>query len=182
MKKSTTSQKINQFFSAFLIFAYIVCTYFIETFLDTMADPSVKVVAQLLVFALFGLFLFYATRVGDGKPVFRFSLSTLLLVVLPAIYAIIATYSKTLPLHEVLVTTAGENMVKLASVALGYGLPFTFVSGFELNTTQESEQLPVENCNCMDNDIEGGEIKDDPDQCVCDVEDADTESVSDQEG
>ncbi len=139
MKKNTVSQKVNLFFSAFLIFAYVVCTYFIETFVSTITSASTRALIELMVFVLFGLFLFYATRVGDGKPVFRFSLSSLVLIVLPGLYAVLATCIDTLPLHNLLIEATGENMVKLAAVALGYAIPFTFISGFEIATDEADE-------------------------------------------
>ena len=97
MKKNKDTS--NLIFSAFLVIAFIICAYFCSiliqdssTFTDTF-----KLLAMSLMYAVFGLVLFYATRVGDGKQVKRFSLATLIIMVLPALYIIIAGLVPNLP-------------------------------------------------------------------------------------
>ena len=121
MKKNKDTS--NLIFSAFLVIAFIICAYFCSiliqdssTFTDTF-----KLLAMSLMYAVFGLVLFYATRVGDGKQVKRFSLATLIIMVLPAQ---IASHSQ---------------VVSFAAVAFGYGLPYTFLSGYELDTPKEDD-------------------------------------------
>lgn len=136
-------EKINLFFSAFLILGYIVCTYFFMS-LVTSIPVVPKTIISIFVFAIFGLLLFYATRVGDGKPVKRFSLIILLVVVLPCLVAILFGSIQGMPLHDVI--TLGQESVWqsplfiLACVALGYGVPYSFFSGFELQEDDEEEE------------------------------------------
>ena len=137
--KKSTSEKINLIFSAFLIFAFIICTYFIGTYSTTIANDVLKNAVPVILFIVFGLFLFYATRVGDGKPVYRVSAAVLLLIVCPSLYILLAYLLEALPLHEQ-IATYGDTMTKIAAVALGYGLPYSFVSGFEL-TCDEVEEI-----------------------------------------
>ena len=131
MKKKNT---INLVLSAFLIIAFVICTYFFSTLNQT---DSVQSVINALVTAVFGLILFYATRVGDGKPVKRFSVATLIIMVLPSLYILLTSLAPSLPLGD----TLGNSsiVVYLAGVALGYGIPYTFLSGFEVEREEEEE-------------------------------------------
>ena len=138
-KNSTASQKLNLFFSAFLVFAYTVCTYFIDSFSVAIANEAIAAALPLILFLVFGLFLFYATRVGDGAPVYRFSWAVLVFMVLPGLYVLLATLLDVLPLHDQLVIYGG-NMAKVAVTSLGYGIPFMFVSGFELDNGEVAVQ------------------------------------------
>lgn len=142
---------INLLFSAFLITAYVICSYFFSSFATSLSSPFDTLVIAL-IFVVFGLLVFYATRVGEGKAVKRFSLLTLLVLDLPAIYIIIASIAEGLPLHDVLIMENGLHpMVLLASIALGYGIPYTFLSGFELVTEEIITDMPA---------VEGG-VKED---------------------
>ena len=129
MKKKNT---INLILSAFLVIAFIVCTYFFSTLNQT---TTVQNVINALVTVVFGLILFYATRVGDGKPVKRFSVATLIIMVLPSLYILLTSLAPSLPLGD----TLGNSsiVVYLAGVALGYGIPYTFLSGFEVEREEE---------------------------------------------
>ena len=131
MKKKNT---INLILSAFLVIAFIVCTYFFSTLNQT---TTVQNVINALVTVVFGLILFYATRVGDGKPVKRFSVATLIIMVLPSLYILLTSLAPSLPLGD----TLGNSsiVVCLAGVALGYGIPYTFLSGFEVEREEEEE-------------------------------------------
>lgn len=122
----------NLVFSAFLVTAFLVCaSFFIGMIHDSYAQDTVKeTLFTALVFVLFGLLLFYATRVGDGKQVVRFSAVTLILMVLPALYVIVASAAAGWPFHEAI--SQRRELVNIAAVILGYGIPYTFVSGFEL--------------------------------------------------
>ena len=128
MKKSSR-EKLNLFFSSFLVIGYIVCTYFFMS-LTTRVTQGVANLIQVFVFTLFGLIIFYATRVGEGVPVKRFSAIVLCVLDIPALFAIIATLAPAFPLHDAL--AAQPIVMTFACVALGYGIPYTFLSGFEL--------------------------------------------------
>lgn len=152
MKKPDKRETVNLFFSAFLIIAFIVCAHFFTQFTNTLPSVPGQIVT-ILIYAVFGLLVFYATRVGDGKAVKRFSPLTLIVMVVPSLYIIIASLAKFMPLNGIFAanetTGAVSVIVALASVALGYGIPYTFLSGFEL----ESEDAPEE---AADEVLEGG--------------------------
>lgn len=133
MNKKNT---INLVLSAFLVIAFIVCSYFFSTLNQT---ETVQNVINVLVTTVFGLILFYATRVGDGRPVKRFSVATLIIMVLPSLYILLTSLSPSLPLGE----TLGSNSIVtlLAGVALGYGIPYTFLSGFEMEKEEETDTV-----------------------------------------
>ena len=136
MKNKDTS---NLIFSAFLVTAFIICSYFFSVLIQDSAvfSDTLKLILMSCVYVVFGLVLFYATRVGDGKQVKRFSLSTLLIMVLPSLYIIIAGITSNLPFSEQL--NAHPQMINFASVAFGYGIPYTFLSGYELDTSKKEE-------------------------------------------
>ena len=96
MKKNNKRDTLNLIFSAFLILGFIVCSYFFLTM--SAAKPELAPYINTLVFVVFGLIIFYATRVGEGKPVKRFSLWTLIILDIPALYAVLAQFIKELPL------------------------------------------------------------------------------------
>ena len=127
--KKRTKEAANMFFSAFLVFAYVICSYFILQLSSSLTNTTAYSIVTIAVVVVFGVLLFYATRVGDGKQIVRFSPSVLILIVLPSLYAISAFFAVGLPLHEKMI----QNSIVLyfAAVALGYGLPYTFLSGFE---------------------------------------------------
>lgn len=150
MKKPDKRETANLFFSAFLIIAYIVCAHFFTQFTSTL-DTLVGEVVSIVLYVVFGLLVFYATRVGDGKAIKRFSVVTLIVLVLPSLYIIIASIAPGLPLNDVFAAQGGgvNVIVTLASVALGYGIPYTFLSGFEL----ENESVSAQTENLV---LEGG--------------------------
>ena len=123
MRKPTKQEHINLFFSAFLIIAFIVCSNFFSSFTSTQDMFTMQIISSA-VYAVFGLLLFYATRVGDGKAIARFSPITLIVLVLPSLYIIIATLGASMPLHDVFVDkSAGHLSIisSLAAVALAFG-------------------------------------------------------------
>lgn len=133
-KKQKSS--VNLFFSAFLVVAYVVCAYFFDKLTAARIDSDkLQTVFRLAIYVVFGLILFYATRVGDGKQIVRFSLSALILMVIPSIYVLCCVFFPTLPFASYL--TVSRNIVILAAIVLGYGLPYTFTSGFELAYDEE---------------------------------------------
>ena len=145
--KNSTRNKINLIFSSFLVIGYIVSTYFFSTMANRVTG-TIGSILQVLILVVFGLLLFFATRVGEGKQVKRFSLAVLLMVVLPSIYIIAASLIKGLPLHDFLAATSvvvntGETVnsqpvvMMLAAIALGYGIPYTFLAGYELKTEED---------------------------------------------
>lgn len=150
MKKPDKRDTINLFFSAFLILAFIVCAHFFSEFTSTLSVTT-GLMISILVFIVFGLLIFYATRVGDGKAVKRFSLITLIVLVLPTLYIVVAALAPGLPLHDIFVTDDGSAsvIVTLAGIALGYGIPYTFLSGYEL----ASDETPAEESTEL---LEGG--------------------------
>lgn len=125
----------NMFFSAFLVVAYVVCCYFILQLASTITNQTLYSGVTIALVFFFGLLLFYATRVGDGKQVIRFSPSVLILIDIPAIYAVSAFFAKGLPLHTEIVDNT--IILYLAAVALGYGIPYTFTSGFEIVAAED---------------------------------------------
>ncbi len=142
-QKKSMSSKMNLLFSAFLVFAFTICSYFIDSFSVNIQNQTLRNALPIILFAVFGLFLFYATRVGDGKPVYRFSFSALLLMVLPGLLVFLAYVTEGMPFHEQLVSN-GQNMARIAACAFGYGLPYMFISGFELSVNQEAETEAIE--------------------------------------
>lgn len=149
-KKNSKRENVNLFFSAFLILAYIICGYFFMQFANTQKDEVVKtlIIAAILVF--FGLLVFYATRVGEGKPIKRFSVITLILMVLPALYIVLASVFSAMPLHDQL--TKSPIVFYMAAVALGYGVPYTFLSGFE--TAKEEAEEETEEYEVLEGGVE----------------------------
>lgn len=153
MKKVDKREMLNLFFSAFLIVAFIVCAHFFNQFANGLT-PIAGAVISIALFVVFGLLLFYATRVGDGKAIKRFSVPTLVILVIPSLYIIIASLATGLPFHETFSADDGTlNMVvTLACVALGYGIPYTFLSGFE--TVDENAVVAVEENAVLEGGIE----------------------------
>ncbi len=147
MKKPTKRETLNLVLSAFLILGYIVCSYFFLTMAASV--PELDQFVQILVFAVFGLVVFYATRIGDGKQVKRFSLATLIVLDIPALYVIVASLVPAMPLSTFITNLGGTTplayspLVILACIALGYGIPYTFFSGFELKSEDDEEALAV---------------------------------------
>lgn len=142
MKKKNKNEIWNLIFSAFLVTAFLICSYFFLGIVhDSFALEKVKeVLFNGLIFALFGALLFYATRVGDGKQVWRFSPATLVLMVLPALYIVLATAIGGLPWHDPL--SARPIVSYIAAAVFGYGVPYTFLSGFELNSAEQTDADP----------------------------------------
>ena len=166
MKKPDKRETINLFFSAFLIIAFIVCAHFFTQFTKTL-EPVVGSIVSIALYVVFGLLLFYATRVGDGKAVTRFSIVTLLVLVVPSLYIIIAAVAPGLPLHDIFAAENGglNVIVTLACVALGYGVPYTFLSGYE---SQEDNSVEAVDAKPVDGGIEAdllsGEVDESDDE------------------
>lgn len=133
--KKRRKESANMFFSAFLVIAYVVCCYFVLQLATSITNAALYSGITIGLVVFFGLLLFYATRVGDGKQVLRFSPSVLILMVLPAIYVISAFFAIGLPLHEQI--SNNSIILYLASVVLGYGIPYTFTSGFEMVAAED---------------------------------------------
>ena len=128
-KKAKKKWDINQLLSAFLVIAYIVCMFFLEQVINTLENATLRLTLIVLMCVVFGLLLFYATRVGDGKQIMRFSLSVLILMVLPGLYIVLCTFIPALPLASQLMQSSIVPI--LGFVMLGYGIPYTFTSGYE---------------------------------------------------
>ena len=143
--KNSKRNIVNLIFSSFLIIGYIVCTYFFSSLAKQVSGIGGNLI-QIAILLVFGLLLFYATRVGEGKQVKRFSLPVLLLVDLPCLYIILAALFKPIPLHDQLAPVDGAFPVILilAVVALGYGIPYTFLSGYEMKLDDEEEAEDIE--------------------------------------
>ncbi len=143
MKKNKDTS--NLIFSAFLVTAFVICSYFFSILIQDSAalTDHAKLMFTAAVYAVFGLVLFYATRVGDGKQVKRFSLSTLLIMVIPAFYIMMAGIAPNLPFSEQI--QAHSQITTFAAFAFGYGIPYTFLSGYELERPRPEETTkPVE--------------------------------------
>lgn len=170
MKKPDKRETVNLFFSAFLIIAFIVCAHFFTQFTSTL-DATVGSIVSIALYVVFGLLLFYATRVGDGKAIKRFSLVTLIVLVIPSLYIIIAAIAPGLPLHDIFAAKNGglNVIVTLACVALGYGVPYTFLSGFEVEGSDVIEENEV---------LEGGVEADILDNEASETESEEAESES----
>lgn len=175
MKKPDKRETVNLFFSAFLIIAFIVCAHFFTQFTSTL-DATVGSIVSIALYVVFGLLLFYATRVGDGKAIKRFSLVTLIVLVIPSLYIIIAAIAPGLPLHDIFEANNGglNVIVTLACVALGYGVPYTFLSGFEVEGSDVANENEV---------LEGGIEADilDNEAVETDNEETETDEVSESD-
>ena len=132
--------KINQIFSSFLVIGYVICAYFFSTLAAQVSGVGGSLI-QILLLVVFGLLLFYATRVGEGKQIKRFSLAVLLLIDLPALFIILAGVITGFPFHSAIAAaqgvTAPSIIMTLACIALGYGIPYTFFSGYEIDEEEE---------------------------------------------
>ena len=175
MKKPDKRETVNLFFSAFLIIAFIVCAHFFTQFTSTL-DATVGSIVSIALYVVFGLLLFYATRVGDGKAIKRFSLVTLIVLVIPSLYIIIAAIAPGLPLHDIFAANNGglNVIVTLACVALCYGVPYTFLSGFEVEGSDVANENEV---------LEGGIEADilDNEAVETDNEETETDEVSESD-
>lgn len=137
MKKNNKRDTINLFFSAFLVTAYVICSFFFSQLASTM-NPNMSGIINVLIYSVFGVILFYATRVGEGKQVLRFSPMTLVFLVLPTFYVILAYLIPSMPFGSAIAENA--LIMTVAAVAFGYGLPYTFVSGYEIAPEEEEQQ------------------------------------------
>ncbi len=163
MKKKSKNELWNLVFSAFLVTAFMVCAYFFVGMINDAAgkDAVKRTLLLSVVFVLFGLMLFYATRVGDGKQVWRFSAATLVLMVLPALYVILASAISGMPFHEQIASRT--EIVQIAGVMLGYGIPYTFLSGYELDCSSE-DAAPSEEISAEETAEEPAEEPDDEEE------------------
>lgn len=180
MKKPSKKEHLNLFFSAFLILAFIICANFFANFSASMSSMGGQLV-MIGVYAVFGLLLFYATRVGDGKAVFRFSPLTLLVLVVPAVLVIVTSLAAFMPLHSYVAAdklTGNLNIVTiLAAISLGYGLPYTFVSGFELATEEEQKPAKEEESDLLEGGVEA-DLLDAEEQADAELEEQAVQDVS----
>lgn len=151
-KKNTARDNVNLFFSAFLILAYIICSYFFANFAGALAGDAAKNSVIAVMLAVFGLLVFYATRVGEEKTVKRFSIVTLIVLDLPVLYIILAFILGALPFHKEL--AANPVVVYMAAIAFGYALPYTFISGFETVSEEKENEGTLE--GGVEADVLGG--------------------------
>ena len=139
--------KVNQVFSAFLVIGYVICAYFFSTLAAQVSGVGGTLI-QILLLVIFGLLLFYATRVGEGRQVKRFSLAVLLLIDIPALFIILAGIITGFPFHSAIAAaqgvTAPSIIMTLACIALGYGIPYTFFSGYEIAEDEEEAEAVAE--------------------------------------
>ena len=178
--KKRKNEIMNLIFSAFLVTAFLICSaFFLGMIKDSFSQDAVKsTLLTALIFALFGGLLFYATRVGDGKQVFRFSAGTLIIMVLPALYVIIASVVQAMPLHEQISTHS--ELANIAAVIFGYGLPYTFLSGYELDTPKEDDNKIADTQPVSEEQISEQEISDAFDELAKTVPDVSGESDSEE--
>ncbi|MBQ1388248.1 MAG: hypothetical protein IIY78_01325 [Clostridia bacterium] len=128
-------EALNMFFSSFLIFAYGICSYYITQLSESIANDKAYTAVLFILVIVFGTLVFFATRVGNGKQVVRFSPSVLVLVVLPSLYILSAYFAVGLPLHEQIYDNSV--VMYIACMSLGYGVPYTFLSGFEMVAAED---------------------------------------------
>ncbi|MCH5297242.1 MAG: hypothetical protein J1E85_06190 [Ruminococcus sp.] len=182
MKKPNKKDNVNLFFSAFLVLAFIVCAHFFTQFTSTLTS-NVGTIIGVALYVVFGLLLFYATRVGDGKAVKRFSIVTLIVMVLPALYIIIASMATGLPFHDVFASDYSGSVsliVSLAGIALGYGIPYTFLSGFEIESDDETAE-EVSDSSVLEGGIEADLLEDEAEESTESEEALDEEVSSEEE-
>lgn len=143
-KKNSSRDNVNLLFSAFLIIAYIVCGFFFLSFINSAAVQGdiIKNALTSVVLLVFGLLIFYATRVGEGKTVKRLSIVTLVVLDLPALYIVLAYILPFMPLSDVFAGTPAIPL--MAAIALGYGIPYAFISGFETVEIKEEKEEVLE--------------------------------------
>ncbi len=161
MNKKKNKNTSNLIFSAFLITAFAVCSYFFEGMITSSTGMSntVKGLISKLIFVVFGLLLFYATRVGDGKQIRRFSLSTLIIMDIPALYILLASVASGLPFSEQI--SSSYIITCVAAVVLGYGIPYTFLSGYEIQPYEDDFDYKKDielNCNDDEQDTYNDEV------------------------
>ena len=137
MKKSSRD-KLNLFFSSFLVIGFIICSYFFMSLTSRVGQAAANLIS-VAVYVLFGLIIFYATRVGEGEAIKRFSPIVLCILDVPALFIIIASLAPAFPLHDALATQ--PVVLTFACIALGYGIPYTFLSGFELKEEISEDAL-----------------------------------------
>lgn len=192
MKDKKNKNTSNLVFSAFLVIAFVICAYFFSGIVTTSTgmNDTVKTLLMALIFVVFGLFLFYATRVGDGKQVKRFSLATLIIMDIPALYIIIASAAQGLPFSKEIASC--PTIIYLAAVTLGYGIPYTFLSGYEQQLTDEEKTDSKDNTaendetdetvdfNSIQDIDENAEIDEEQPDSFSDINDADNNG-SDEE-
>lgn len=175
MKKNSKKDIINLFFSAFLVTAYVICSFFFSQLASSL-DPGMGGIINVLIYSVFGLILFYATRVGEGKQILRFSPMTLVFLVIPAFYIILAFLVPALPFGEQI--SENSLIMTVAAVAFGYGIPYTFLSGYEIEAETDAEEDKKD--QALESDSE--EQKEEPEtdgEAETSEEDSDAE---DQEG
>lgn len=186
MKKPDKRETVNLFFSAFLILAFIVCAQFFSQFaasLPVYGNFKVGQLVTVLVYVVFGLLLFYATRVGDGKVVKRFSPLTLIILVLPSLLLIIASLVE-IPFISGFVSSSDTTVsviIALAGVALGYGIPYTFISGFELAPDEDDNESDDEDDEDDDKEVLEGGVEADILEAQEDEEDEDDKDEDEEE-
>ena len=151
--KNSKSQTLNMVLSAFLVVAYVLCAAFFKNIIEArLADnAALRIFLTTLILIVFGLLLFYATRCGEGKQVKRFSLPVLLLMVVPGLYISLVPFAQGLPLYDFI--THSTMLSYLGAVMLGYGIPYTFLAGYE--RTEEEASESAENDGAQE---ENGEI------------------------
>lgn len=160
MKKDKKAS-LNLALSAFLVIAYVICAYFFMNMVSSIENATLSNLLLALIFVVFGLILFYATRTGEGKQIHRFSLSVLLLMVLPGLYIVLAGIAPGLPLSDVV--RGNGFFYMLGSIVLGYGLPYCFLSGYEkVVNAEEDEQEEEWTVESYIEDVEAEEGEEEP--------------------
>lgn len=191
MKKSSKRDNINLFFSSFLIVAFLVCVYFFLEFSKTLSG-TIGTTITVALSAVFGLLLFYATRVGEGKAIKRFSPFTFILLVIPSFYILLATVFANFPLHQFFITESGDPsaLALLSGVVFGYGVLYSFLSGFELDYDEDAlalysgEETDGEEISSEETDSEKADSEENGDtvdsQEADDVQSVDTEKSNEE--
>ena|GEM_PF-4198912 len=91
------------------------------------------------IYILMGLGIFFATRTGSGKNVYRVNVFSIVLILLPLLalyttYVLVVTETVTsgflYAILEWVMTNAGISF-QISLVLFGYAIPYSFISGYE---------------------------------------------------
>ncbi len=177
MKQNKRQSGFNMFLSVFLVIAYVVCMYFVNGMIQSMEAGTLQTLLNVILYVAFGALLFYATRVGEGKQVKRFSLSVLLLMVVPGLYIALSFFASGLPLSSEITNSTALSILGL--IMLGYGIPYTFVSGFEM--LPEPKEIEPTKTIVVDQEMEEGDALEEEEDSLEEEDAAEMQNGNEQE-
>ena len=139
-KKKWTAKWMDNLVSVALLVLYVLLTGAVTSWLEEMVRQASLdgVIANYITFLLYvglGTVLFFATRTGEGKTVYRINWFSIGLIVLPVVAIIVGVVLMMSAIVEIawLDTFVNRYIASfyLALVLLGYAIPYSFISGFE---------------------------------------------------